>query len=217
MANTPLQPAAADGGLSNRERILETAIRAFGEHGYEGASTNQICAAAGISKGLLFHYFKSKENLFMAVLDRCGEELTQCLQREELSQRQTPLESLTLFYQKVVDFFSRHPNHYRIMVQLPQGHSEALDRFAQEKKEEFMNALSLGVRLYLSRSAVRPGVDREIALEMITQLVIYLQNKYITGISQMEIPLEEGLRLMQRELSAALDIISYGVLLPAGF
>lgn len=221
MLNTSLQPAstaasAAGENLSNRDRILETAIRAFGEHGYEGASTNQICAAAGISKGLLFHYFRSKENLFMAALEQCEEDFVQMMQQGDPPNLQTPLESLILFYQRMAEFFSSHPDHYRILAQLPQGKSEAMDAFARKKREAFMDALSLGVRLCLSRSTVRPGVDREVALEVITQLVIYLQDKYVTGMSHEAFSLEEGINLMQKELSAILDIIFYGVLEPSG-
>ena len=57
-----------------RNRMIEAAIIEFGLHGYEGASTNQICAGASISKGLLYHYFKSKENLFAETLRYCMEE-----------------------------------------------------------------------------------------------------------------------------------------------
>ncbi|MBC7338085.1 MAG: helix-turn-helix transcriptional regulator, partial [Clostridia bacterium] len=56
-----------------REKLLEAAIREFAEKGYGGASTNAIVREAGISKGLLFHYFGSKKDLFLAALDRCLE------------------------------------------------------------------------------------------------------------------------------------------------
>ena len=52
----------------SRQKIIDAALKEFGQHGYEGASTNQICLSAGISKGLLYHYFKSKENLFAETL-----------------------------------------------------------------------------------------------------------------------------------------------------
>lgn len=51
-----------------RQKILAASIAEFAEHGYENASTNRIVVAAGISKGLLFHYFGSKKRLFLFVL-----------------------------------------------------------------------------------------------------------------------------------------------------
>ena len=151
---------SAGGEPTNRERILRVAVAAFGEHGYEGASTNQICADAGISKGLLFHYFKSKENLFMEVLERCRAEVAAAMEPVDASVPEEPLTALNNFYQRQLDFFSSHPHHYRIMVQLPQGHSALLEEFFRKERARFENALSLGLRLYLSRSPVRAGIGR---------------------------------------------------------
>ena len=41
----------------------------FARYGYEQASTNRIVQAAGIGKGMLFHYFKSKLDLFRYLVD----------------------------------------------------------------------------------------------------------------------------------------------------
>ncbi len=49
--------------------ILGAALSEFSLHGYHKANTNTICEKAGISKGLLFHYFGSKKNLFLYLLD----------------------------------------------------------------------------------------------------------------------------------------------------
>ena len=52
-----------------QEKILEAAIREFADKGFEKASTNEIIKEAGISKGILFHYFQNKKNLFLFVYD----------------------------------------------------------------------------------------------------------------------------------------------------
>jgi len=49
---------------AKRQTILNAAMDAFAQHGYEKASTNAIVREAGISKGMLFYYFGSKEQLF---------------------------------------------------------------------------------------------------------------------------------------------------------
>ncbi|GMQ64516.1 TetR/AcrR family transcriptional regulator [Vallitalea maricola] len=45
-------------------KIINSAMEEFGKYGYEKASTNNIVSNANISKGLLFHYFGSKQGLF---------------------------------------------------------------------------------------------------------------------------------------------------------
>jgi len=51
-----------------RRHILDAAAGLFARHGYERTTTAQICRAAGISPGNLYHYFASKQELFIAVL-----------------------------------------------------------------------------------------------------------------------------------------------------
>jgi TetR/AcrR family transcriptional regulator, transcriptional repressor of aconitase len=48
-----------------REQILEGARRAFAEHGYEGATVARLEEAIGLSRGAIFNYFGSKEQLFV--------------------------------------------------------------------------------------------------------------------------------------------------------
>jgi AcrR family transcriptional regulator len=52
-----------------RERIINAAMSEFALRGYDRASTNEIVKEAKISKGLLFHYFKNKKQLFLFLFD----------------------------------------------------------------------------------------------------------------------------------------------------
>ncbi|WKA51235.1 TetR/AcrR family transcriptional regulator [Planococcus liqunii] len=47
-----------------KQTILDAALQEFAEHGYQQASTNRIVKKAGIGKGMLFYYFKSKKELY---------------------------------------------------------------------------------------------------------------------------------------------------------
>ncbi len=55
--------------LEKRERLLETAAKAFAADGYEHASMNQILADAGISKGAAYYYFDNKADLYAATVN----------------------------------------------------------------------------------------------------------------------------------------------------
>jgi len=52
-----------------RARILEAAIKQFSVNGYNKASVDNICAQAGVSKGAFYHHFKTKQDVFLALLD----------------------------------------------------------------------------------------------------------------------------------------------------
>jgi AcrR family transcriptional regulator len=53
----------------SKARIVEAAIAEFATQGYRKANTNRIVREAGVSKGLLFHYFGSKKELYLYLYD----------------------------------------------------------------------------------------------------------------------------------------------------
>ncbi len=52
-----------------RIKIMDAAAKLFSRQGYNKASVDDICEEAGISKGAFYHHFKSKQELFLALLD----------------------------------------------------------------------------------------------------------------------------------------------------
>jgi AcrR family transcriptional regulator len=64
-----------------REDILEAAVAAFAASGYEGASTEEIARAAGISQPYLFRLFGTKKDLFKASVNRCFRQTLELFQR----------------------------------------------------------------------------------------------------------------------------------------
>ena len=56
--------------LEARERILGAALELFHEHGYKGVSMDEVAAKVGIKKPNLFHYYPTKDQLGLAVLER---------------------------------------------------------------------------------------------------------------------------------------------------
>ncbi len=58
-----------------RLRVLYAAKRAFAERGFAGANVNLIAEAAGISVGSLYKYFRTKEDIFLAIIEMSHEYL----------------------------------------------------------------------------------------------------------------------------------------------
>ncbi len=55
-----------------REQILNAAVRCFARYGYRGATTARLARAARVSGPVLYRHFKSKQSLFMALLDKAA-------------------------------------------------------------------------------------------------------------------------------------------------
>ena len=58
-----------------RERILDAALAAFAERGFDGATTRAIAAAAGVNLGLIPYYFADKQGLWREAVDRAFADL----------------------------------------------------------------------------------------------------------------------------------------------
>jgi AcrR family transcriptional regulator len=70
------QAAIARPGVDERRRrLLEVGLELFSGRSYDDVSIDDIAAAAGISKGLLYHYFRSKRDFYVAGLRVAAEDM----------------------------------------------------------------------------------------------------------------------------------------------
>lgn len=60
-----------------RERILEAALELFCRRSFHAVGTQDICVAAGVNKGSLYHFFPSKLDIAVATIERFGESVRQ--------------------------------------------------------------------------------------------------------------------------------------------
>ena len=64
----PGRPAAGDKAISQTD-LLEAALKAFAQHGYEGVSIRKLTRELGVSHNLIHHYFSSKEQLWKSAME----------------------------------------------------------------------------------------------------------------------------------------------------
>jgi TetR/AcrR family transcriptional regulator, transcriptional repressor for nem operon len=69
---TPTIAKARD-GKATREAVIEAATRLIHLQGYQNTSLDDVLSASGVGKGNFYHYFKSKEDLGFAILDRVAD------------------------------------------------------------------------------------------------------------------------------------------------
>ncbi|WP_020526962.1 TetR/AcrR family transcriptional regulator [Flexithrix dorotheae] len=59
----------------SKELLMDTALQLFSKKGFHSTSISQITNEAGVAKGILYHYFKSKEELLVAIIQKGTNEL----------------------------------------------------------------------------------------------------------------------------------------------
>jgi AcrR family transcriptional regulator len=72
LVNEPAPAGRRAQAAWRRERLLDAALATFVDKGVDGATVKDITAAAGVTQGLLYHYFEGKDALVLAILEERG-------------------------------------------------------------------------------------------------------------------------------------------------
>ena len=89
--------------VPKKDKILIAAQELFARYGYAGTTMKMVAEQAGVASGLVFHYFDSKENLFM----QAGIELVETMiitLREKIAHAETGCKALGAFVKAYLDF-----------------------------------------------------------------------------------------------------------------
>jgi AcrR family transcriptional regulator len=101
-----------------RERILAAALDLFSERSFEGATTREIAARAGVTQPLLNYHFQSKDALWRAAVDALFAELNDSLAaRAEGLRGVDELTTMRLIVREFIFFSAHHPQLHRIITQ----------------------------------------------------------------------------------------------------
>ena len=71
---------------ARRQEILAAARACFARHGYEGATVRRLEEATGLSRGAIFHHFRDKDSLFLAVAEDDAAAMVETVARNGLVQ-----------------------------------------------------------------------------------------------------------------------------------
>ena len=103
---------------ATRERILDAALDLFSELSFEGATTREIAARAGVTQPLLNYHFSSKDELWRAAVDGLFESLNRVLsERVEGLRGVGEVTVARLLVREFIYFSASHPQLHRIITQ----------------------------------------------------------------------------------------------------
>ena len=97
-----------------RARILQAAKAAFAEKGLGGARVDEIAARAKVNKRMIYHYFGSKDGLFLAVLERAYAGIREA-ERALALDHLDPVEAIKTLVTFTWDFYLENPEFLRLI------------------------------------------------------------------------------------------------------
>jgi len=154
-----------------RERLLETATELFAEKGYAGASVREIVEKAGVSKPVLYYYFKSKEGLFYAILEWAAD-VQQNILNEIFEARGTVLERFIFLYRRIYKGIQQYKSLYIMIHGLIYGPPEGVPEYDFASFQRCM--LEAVKRIYIE--GLSAGEMRNVDAEEVAFLVLGLMD-----------------------------------------
>ena len=152
MASTSAQPVS-ERATDTRSRILDAALNEFSAYGLAGARTDRIAQAAGVNKALLYYYFDSKENLYIASLEMISAKIrdrTLAVFLRECSPGERVLRSALEHFDRILTQHEFQGLMQQEMIRLHKGESSALEILI---KRIFAPAMTM------YQSMVREGIE----------------------------------------------------------
>lgn len=118
----------------NRETIREAALDVFSQHGFRGATLDQIAQAAGLSKPNLLYYFPSKEAIHVELLSHLMTDWLEPLQA--LDPTGDPVEEIVDYVMRKLDMARDMPRESRLFAnEIVQGAPRIMDMITGELKD----------------------------------------------------------------------------------
>ena len=164
-----------------QERVLSIAKHAFAEGGFAATSVNAIAAAAGISIGTLYKYFRSKEDLFLAIIGQ-GHDLLQVVLEAIVSSPSPLLAKIELLLNAAVSYSEKDPDFVKIYIDCTtQGLAPLASRLSRSIESIAADAYGRLLKDAQARGEIDPGLDTSVAAFCLDNLLLMLQYSFGCG------------------------------------
>lgn len=194
--------------VDSRKAILEAAADIFAQRGFAGARTDAIAVAAGVNKALLYYYFKSKERLYIAVV----EEHFEAFNREAVELLTSPGSARTILLRYAgmhFDFISSRLRYAPLYQQLMMAGGKPLEQLVRKffvpRSQALGKLLERGMREGEFRRAERTNT----AISIAAVVVFYFSAAQVLQLLGQSDPYSKA--SLKRRRQEALDFIRHAI------
>ncbi|WP_434433334.1 TetR/AcrR family transcriptional regulator [Lactiplantibacillus paraplantarum] len=152
------------------ERIMQAAMHAFAAHGYRDAKTDAIASVAAVSKGLIFHYYGSKQGLYMATVQTATDTIITTINQQIFD---VPDDLVTLMVRSAqykAAFGKDHPDEMKVMIEAYGALERLPAKIQAQIKVLYAKAMAISREMIgrvLDKMPLRKDIDREATIALI--------------------------------------------------
>ncbi|HEY8911379.1 MAG TPA: TetR/AcrR family transcriptional regulator [Desulfosporosinus sp.] len=194
-----------------KRTILEACIHEFAARGFENASTNSIIKEAGISKGILFHYFGNKKSLFLYIVDYGIQTIREEYDKYPLMETGDIFKRLIELGVLKLKLHHAFPDISKILIEAlansPEDLRSEVERKCNSISKEYMPVLFEKI----DDSKFREGVNTTKAIQILTLFLEALGEKYLKDYQGREQDLLQDIDKIMDEYYEYMEILKYGM------
>ncbi|MCA0422034.1 MAG: TetR family transcriptional regulator [Proteobacteria bacterium] len=192
------KPRMERDAVATRARILNVATREFARRGFEGATTDDIADKAHVNKRMIYHYFGSKERLYLAVLEEAYATARHAEEKLKLD-ADDPVSALSRLAEFTFDSFARDRTFISLLNTENRNEAKVLRKSEKIRamNSTVLKAVDTILRQGEARGVFRSGLDAfQVWVSMVSLSYFYFSNIHTLSIVG-------GSRLSEAEALAA--------------
>lgn len=167
-------------------KIINAGMEYFGKYGYKNARTDDIAAKAGISKGLLFYYFKNKKSFYLYLYHFCEEVLKDYINHQHLDELTDFFDIIDYGARRKIDMITRYPYMTSFVMKVFFSSKEAV---SDDVNELIQKITSEAFEMYfqnVDRGRFKEGID----FQEIYQMLVWMTEGYLLDKQRMGLPID---------------------------
>ncbi len=142
-----------------QQAILNAGFRVFSQNSYKNSPMSEIAAEAGISKSLLFHYFRNKKELYLFLWDKCAEMTIEILTRYGCYGQEELFACMERGMRAKMEIIRQFPNMANFTIRAFYEKDTEISAAVQESYHKYFNLKADGTRMNLDPAQFIPGLD----------------------------------------------------------
>lgn len=142
-----------------QQAIINAGYRVFSQNSYKNSPMSEIAEAAGISKSLLFHYFRNKKELYLFLWDKCAEITIEYLTEYGCYGQTDLFESMERGMRAKMEIIRRYPDMGNFTIRAFYEKDEAICGDIQESYHKYFNLKADKTRLNFDPARFIEGLD----------------------------------------------------------
>lgn len=188
-----------------KDKILNSALKEFNEKDYNQASLNNICKIGKISKGIIYHYFDDKDDLYLACVQDCYDKIISYYNDHELD-----INDIKSYMKLRIQYFDQYPESKGIFFNSLLKAPKHLKEHISKIREPFITINLKYYEKFLSSMHLRENIDVDFAVKYFDMMQNSFNDFFIEEFEDNK-EVDALIEKHEKMITMVVDLMLYGI------